>query len=188
MIIVGIDAGISGAICVYDFVNNKVIDIIDFPTYEVTMSTKVKGSKKFKKRRKVDCYKFACIMQRLRSYDQVKVYLEEVHSMPRDSVVAAFSFGEVFGICKMALAAFELNVDMIPPMAWKKEFDLIKCDKEDGRLKAIEVLPLDYAYFARKKDHNRADAALIALYGSSLISESDYMAANTVALNRNIQS
>jgi hypothetical protein len=38
-------------------------------------------------------------------------------------------------------------------------------DKERARQKALELFPGAHALLARKKDHGRAEAALIALYG-----------------------
>lgn len=59
------------------------------------------------------------------------------------------------------------TVIYMSPMAWKKYYGLKggKEGKEQSRLKAIELFP-DYEHcFKRKKDHNRAEAALIANYG-----------------------
>jgi hypothetical protein len=39
-------------------------------------------------------------------------------------------------------------------------------DKESGRQEALQLFPAAHAALARKKDHSRAEATLIALYGA----------------------
>ena len=39
-------------------------------------------------------------------------------------------------------------------------------DKESARQKALQLFPAAHAALARKKDHGRAEASLIALYGA----------------------
>jgi crossover junction endodeoxyribonuclease RuvC len=48
---------------------------------------------------------------------------------------------------------------------WKKFHALPGGDKEAGRQRALQLFPAAHELFARKKDHGRAEAALIALFG-----------------------
>ena len=47
---------------------------------------------------------------------------------------------------------------------WKKYFNLIKCEKDASRTKAIEIFPYFSTNLSKKKDANKADAILIASY------------------------
>lgn len=51
------------------------------------------------------------------------------------------------------------------PQVWKKHFRL-DSDKEKGRALALRTFAKTPEHFARKKDHGRAEAALLALYGA----------------------
>jgi crossover junction endodeoxyribonuclease RuvC len=50
------------------------------------------------------------------------------------------------------------------PSRWKKALGL-NGEAEASRARAIETWPNRADLFARKKDHNRAEAALLGLYG-----------------------
>ena len=54
---------------------------------------------------------------------------------------------------------------IVEPSAWKKFWKLPGKDKESGRQKALQLFPAAHAALARKKDHGRAEASLIALFG-----------------------
>jgi crossover junction endodeoxyribonuclease RuvC len=104
--------------------------------------------------------------------------LEKVHSMPGQGVSSTFKFGESFGWWKGALDAINIPYDLITPQRWQKEmFDFkpakgnrtaaewAKFRKELSLERARRLYPeAKEEYLARKKDHNRADALLIAGY------------------------
>ena len=58
---------------------------------------------------------------------------------------------------------------IIEASMWKKFHALRGGDKEAGRQRALQLFPAAHALLARKKDHGRGEAALIALYGATLI-------------------
>ncbi|MEM7518520.1 MAG: hypothetical protein AAF368_16555 [Planctomycetota bacterium] len=94
--------------------------------------------------------------------------LEAVASRPTDSHVTAFAFGEAFGSIKGSLAAAHVPWEPVQPAIWKREFKLSGKKGSDGadaaREAASRLFPESAHLFARKKDHNRADAALIAKF------------------------
>jgi crossover junction endodeoxyribonuclease RuvC len=47
---------------------------------------------------------------------------------------------------------------------WKRFWHLPGKDKEAARQKALQLFPDAHAALARKRDHGRGEAALIALY------------------------
>jgi crossover junction endodeoxyribonuclease RuvC len=54
----------------------------------------------------------------------------------------------------------------VRPVVWKKTFSLGK-DKEASRLRAMQLFP--GADLRQKKNHGRAEALLLALYGARLV-------------------
>ena len=60
---------------------------------------------------------------------------------------------------------------LVTPAVWKKALGLKggPDGKEPSRARALELFPHGHVHFARKKDHNRAEAALLALYAATKI-------------------
>jgi len=153
MIIIGIDPGISGAISVIE--NKKILEVYDTPTM-------IDGKKN---KRQINSAQVSNIIkERLKSGKEVVVVVEHVNAMPGQGVTSMFNFGQSFGVIKGICAALNLPIYFIRPTKWKKHFNLIKSNKDASRTKVIEVYPEISSKLQRKKDSNRADAILIALY------------------------
>lgn len=86
---------------------------------------------------------------------------EQVSAMPGQGVSSVFSLGDTFGCVRGVVACLEFQSKSISPVSWKKYFK-IPSDKEVARALAINLFPK--APLSRKKDHNRAEALLIARY------------------------
>ena len=155
MIIIGIDPGISGAISVVE--NKKILEVYDTPTM-------IDGKKN--KRQINSAQVTNIIKERLNKDKEVVVVVEHVNAMPGQGVTSMFNFGQSFGVIKGICAALSLPIYFVRPTKWKKHFNLIKTHKDASRTKVIEVYPELSNKLHRKKDSNRADAILIALYFS----------------------
>ena len=95
-----------------------------------------------------------------------KAYLESVHSMPRDGVRSAFSFGKSYGNLETLLVAAEIPFERVTPSVWQKEFGLIKRKGETHTQKKNRHKSLAQEMFPSVKvTHAVADALLIAEYG-----------------------
>jgi crossover junction endodeoxyribonuclease RuvC len=57
--------------------------------------------------------------------------------------------------------------EMIEASAWKRFFHLHAGDKEGSRQLALQRFPSAHALLARRKDHNKAESMLIALFASA---------------------
>jgi len=93
--------------------------------------------------------------------------LEKVHSMPKQGVSSSFKFGDNFGQWKGRLDALGIPYDLVTPQKWQKEiFDsMTKTDRKTMSLdRARRLFPEMSDMLKRKKDHNRAEALLIAEY------------------------
>ena len=143
--ILGIDPGLDGGIALLE---GNAIALLE------TIPTEPKGG--FIKRQ-VDAQKLSNI---LRVYPISVCYLERVASRPGQGVGSVFSFGDTYGAIRGVLGALNIPTYTVAPQTWKKE---LKISSKDDSLKAIkELYPL---LKMRKKDHNIAEALLLALYG-----------------------
>lgn len=90
-------------------------------------------------------------------------YLEEVHAMPKQGVVSTFTFGENFGWWKGVLTAMGVPFKTIRPQEWQKGLVPKRGGLTDKPSLDVARQIFTTAPLGRKKDHNRADALLIAL-------------------------
>ena len=155
MIIIGIDPGITGAICILE--NRKVVEVYDIPTM-------IDGKKN--KRQVNGAQVTNIIRERLNENKEVVVVVEQVNAMPGQGVTSMFNFGQSFGVIKGICSALSIPIYFVRPTKWKKHFNLIKTNKDASRTKVIEVYPEISSKLSRKKDANKADAILIARYFS----------------------
>lgn len=90
-----------------------------------------------------------------------EVVVEEVHSMPRDGVRQAFSFGMAYGGAVALAQRFKSPWHLVRPQMWKKNLGL-SSDKKESLKMARELWPA--APLDRVKDNGRAEALLLAEY------------------------
>ena len=88
--------------------------------------------------------------------------VELVHSMPKQGVASTFRFGMACGIIRGVLLGAGVPIIDVTPNTWKKYFRLNN-EAEKSRALACQRFPTLLG-LARKKDHNRAEALLIALW------------------------
>jgi len=153
MIIIGIDPGVSGAICI--LTNGKITEIYEMPTM-------IDGKKNKKQVNGAEVTNI--INKELVNEKDINVVIEHVSAMPGQGVTSMFNFGQSFGVLKGICAALKLPVHFIRPVKWKKHFNLINTEKDASRTKVIEVFPYISSKISKKKDANKADAILIASY------------------------
>ena len=164
MLIIGIDPGISGAICFFD--NGQVKEIINMP---------VMADGKKNKRQVNGPQTYNEILKRINNYPKkdIIVVIEQVSAMPGQGVTSMFNFGQSFGVIKGICSAMQLSMFFIRPAKWKKYFSLIKTEKDASRTKVIEIFPYISSELSRKKDSNKADAVLIASFFYNTFNKSD---------------
>ena len=155
MLIIGIDPGISGAICFFE--DGQVKEIIDMP---------VMADGKKNKRQINGPQVYNEILKRINKFQKkdIIVVIEQVSAMPGQGVTSMFNFGQSFGVLKGICSAMQLSMFFIRPAKWKKYFGLIKTEKDASRTKVIEIFPYISSQLSRKKDSNKADAILIASF------------------------
>ena len=155
MLIIGIDPGITGAICFFE--DGKIIDVVEMPNM-------AEGKKN--KRQVNGAQIYHEISKRIKNLEKknIKVIIEQVAAMPGQGVTSMFNFGQSFGVLKGICSAMQLSMYFVRPAKWKKYFNLINSEKDASRTKAIQIFPYISAQLSRKKDSNKADAILIASF------------------------
>ena len=155
MLIIGIDPGISGAICFFE--KGEIKEVMEMPSMAEGKKNKrqINGPQIFNE-----------IEKRIKSFEKknVCVVVEQVSAMPGQGVTSMFNFGQSFGVIKGICAAMQLPIYFVRPAKWKKYFNLIKTNKDASRTKVIEIFPYISSKLSKKKDSNKADAILIASF------------------------
>jgi crossover junction endodeoxyribonuclease RuvC len=149
MNILAIDPGLEGAGAVMD-AGGELIEVFDLPTIG-------EGA-----RRRIDAANLADLIRSHTPY--AFAIVEQVGAWPKQGVASTFRFGQAHGTILGVVGALAIPVRHATPARWKKAFGL-NSDAEASRARAIETWPTYAGLFARKRGHNRAEAALLGLYG-----------------------
>ena len=154
----GIDPGIHGAIAIfYPRADGDRVEVIDFPL----VATKKTGRRHVRNEINENALTDWVINHQGQTD---KAFVEQVNSMPKQGVSSTFRFGMSYGIIRGILSARCLPYELVRPQKWKKAMGVGR-DKDECRLLASRMFPTQSGLFERKKDANRAEAVLIAVYG-----------------------
>lgn len=151
--IIGVDPGVNGALALLE--DGALVDVADMPC---TITNRSDG----RIRRRVDA---AGLSQILARWQPRLALVEMVHASPGMGVGSAFSFGHTAGTIEATLTLAGCDVRQTHPSAWKRAMG-VPADKAETVASATDLFGA--AHWPRKKDHGRAEAALIALYGHRL--------------------
>lgn len=181
MLYIGIDPGISGAIAFLNFLPGGSIDVWfeDMPVLKVAGSTRVRSE-----------YDEDAIASKLRSGvakaggGPVLVAIEVQSAMPNFrakkqqpgepagkpeahsiGVSSSFAIGTGWGVLRGVCGGLGLPRVFVSPRTWKAKL-MRDCPKEKDASIAVakRMFPQSAEHLARKKDHARAEALLIAEY------------------------
>ncbi|HVA19802.1 MAG TPA: hypothetical protein VMU55_06495 [Solirubrobacteraceae bacterium] len=161
MIVIGIDIGLSGALACH---GKGLIAVADMPTMQ-------RGDGGATVRYQVNAAGLAELLRAwIVGYDknEVMVVIEKVSAMPRalngrsQGGASTFSLGLSAGIVEGVVSAMHLPHELVPPARWKAALKVPK-GKPAARALAQRLYP--GVNLSRVKDHNRAEAILIGLYG-----------------------
>lgn len=114
-----------------------------------------------KGKRRIDPWALSAMVQDLKPDS---VWIELVGPMPRDGSAGSFWFGKAAGIPEGICAALGLPIEAVTPQVWKKRLS-VPADKTGARARATKLLGRGDLW-PLVKDDGKAEAALIALYGS----------------------
>jgi len=154
MRMLGIDPGLEGSIAWRGDDADGVFGVSDIPTMGEGTKRRVNG---------------AVLADWLRKNEPhlgySGAYFELVGAMPKQGVSSTFRFGEATGTIAGVLQTLGIPIIRITPQVWKKHYGLQGQSKEQSRAFATQLFPECASALARKKDHQRAEALLIAAYG-----------------------
>lgn len=154
MRILGIDPGLSGALAVWD---GRILKVADVPI----VKARARGNEVNLPALADILYKWGHIAQ---STPLTAAYIERNSVRPREGISSAQKNGLTAGILLGCTVVYCRNIIRPTPNQWKKAIGLT-ADKDYSRTRAIETFPDYHKLFARKKDHGRAEAAMLAYYG-----------------------
>jgi crossover junction endodeoxyribonuclease RuvC len=151
-VVLGVDLGVSGAVSVLLEVG-ELVTSFDVPT----LNDGPKG------RRTVNG---PLLAQLIAETHAARAYIEAVGPRPHEGSVQSFAFGRAKGLTEGICAALGLSITWIAPTVWKRIVNIPPGPNKDlARSEAIRRWPARAELFIRKRDHNRAESALIALAG-----------------------
>jgi hypothetical protein len=164
---IAIDPGLTGAIALYAPSLNKRLDVADLPTKSIG---KGKGNKVRVFLDVIGIHALICAFHDTalgRDLDPVAI-IEHVAAAPGQGVSSAFTFGRTYGVLFTLLQVSGLPVAEVTPRQWKRQLFLGGQDKAASMAMARQLFPIntERGEFDRKKDHNRAEAALLAYWAS----------------------
>ena len=154
MIVAGIDPGIHGGLAIVtieDGAAPRLVDAIAVPVIGTNAKERVD---------------VIAIRTWVSKHDVQHAFIERAQAMPKQGSSSGFKFGRAVGAIEAAIALSEIPVTIVEPSAWKRFYKLPGKEKEASRQRALEIFPASHALLARKLDHGRGEAALIALFGA----------------------
>ena len=159
-IVVGIDPGLSGALAFYCDGQCRTEDM---PVLLVTRGGKSK--------RDIDPHALTSL---LRLNPVVHAFIEQVGAMPGQGSSSLFAFGKGYGIVIGVLAAVGIPYSFVSPRTWKSAL-IVPAAKDGARARASQLIPSAAGQWKLVKNDGRAEAALIALWGSRQVVASGRM-------------
>jgi hypothetical protein len=168
--ILGVDPGLHGALALYGDADD--LRIFDVPTFKVQVGDSLKNQ--------INQAQVAAWLEIHRHMIDFAM-VEKVGAMarggipcrlckrsPSQGVTSAFSFGWTAGSISQAIASAGIHIEYVQPVVWKRKFGLIGQGKDASRGAASRILPKHAGQWPLKKHDGRAEAALLAVYGSLL--------------------
>jgi hypothetical protein len=150
MIILAVDPGITGALAFYDTASQD-LDVVDMPILDGDVNP-----------HEIRAY--------LVTFLPDIAIIEHVHPHPNEGVSSVWRFAAAFTTARVVVQMQNIPTMLVSPAKWKRKMGLRggALGKEQARRLVVETFPIYAHRFSRKKDHGRAEAALLAVYASGL--------------------
>jgi hypothetical protein len=176
---IGIDPGQKGSLVVVKFNNNKNFTVKNIKNIQFYDFTTIKKNLNYNNianpvSNLIDVYPMKKVLERVKNKQETYINIEKVHTMPLQGVSSSGNFMMNFGLLKGFLLGSGFKLNCISPQVWKRYYGLLKKIKDASRILAIDKFgdcniykeenKTVYDYLKYKKNVDRADALLIALY------------------------
>jgi hypothetical protein len=164
MRVLGIDPGVTGAWAIVECqpdskgVPPEVIQLGDLPVKTIRMSRR--------DTKRLDAEKLDDLLGDLLTPELGidRVFVERLTGAPGITSTTAFSLGWTAAVLDTMLTSHGWkDYKATHPSAWKRAL-LVPADKAAAKARATKLFRTD-RHWPKEKDHNRAEAALIALFG-----------------------
>lgn len=155
MIYIGIDPGLTGAVAAILAMDGE-IQVCEMPVMMNALA-----AKRGRKRMQVSPHALAERLAEFQRNESV-VFLEYTQCGMKGAI-ANYSLGHSSGIIMGVLAAMGFRYEVVRPQEWKKEFGLLRTQKEASRTVAQQLFP--HVDLSRRKDDGKAEALLLAEWG-----------------------
>ena len=155
-LILGIDPGVRGGLALVEINDGTapaLLEAIDIPTVGI------------KAKERVDVL---ALRAWITAHRPQHAFIERAQALPKQGSSSGFKYGRATGALEAVIACCEVPITIVEPAVWKKAHHLRGGDKEGARQRALQLFPAAHTLLARKRDHGRAEAALVALYGGEL--------------------
>lgn len=156
--ILGIDPGLNGAYAILD--GRHAVALDHLPAH------RTQHGKTGKVRSELDLHALKDV---LAAYAISHVFLERVAARPGQGVSSMFRFGQAAGGLYGLLVGLALPTSFVTPQQWQKHHG-IGGVPDAAQQRAVQLYPVVSAHLSRKRDDQRADALLIAVYGLAMLS------------------
>lgn len=152
MRVLGVDPGLTGALAVVKAGEGAgaLVSWSDMPTTN--------------KGKELDVEALHYLVVAARDRGARVMVIERQQAAPGQGVGSTFKLGMQYGLILGLARAAGMRIVEVAPALWKSGMRL-GSDKAQSRQAAMKAWPNDAKLFARVKDHGRAEAALIALWG-----------------------
>ena len=151
--LLAVDIGAHGAAALLDQ-SGALLDVVDLPTFDAGPAC----------RPEISPHLFAAIVRR---WDPARAWVKHIGPRLGDRPAGAFAFGGSKATVETVLACCGVPFRTVTPAVWKRAVGIPagKGMKDLARSRAIERWPARADLFARKLDHDRAEACLIGWAG-----------------------
>lgn len=148
MIILGVDPGVSGALAFLSTEQLDFVGVYDMPILDGDINPHM-------------------LHRIIGDHEPDVAMIERSHPHPKEGVNSVWRYASAFTTAVVVTKLLVVPMIFVSPAKWKKSMALTK-DKEQSRARAIETFPACSDQFKLKKHHNRAEAAMLAFYASTL--------------------
>jgi Holliday junction resolvasome RuvABC endonuclease subunit len=155
--LLGIDPGAAPTVCLLHVEPGKRIAADFWEADETAVAMRVNGHNR------LECSP-ALMSRIIKEAAPQYVFLERALPRPGEGVSSVFRYARAYGICEAVCTCAGIHLQTVLPQVWKKSLELAE-GKDSARYLASQMCPDLADKFERAKDHNRADAFLIAYYG-----------------------
>jgi crossover junction endodeoxyribonuclease RuvC len=167
MLTIGIDVGLTGALATLDE-QGEVRFVADLPVSTIGKTRWINGGEFLR-----------LLFAACNGSDPARVIVEQTHATPKLGVSTAHAMGQALGSVVAILQVAELSFETVPPAKWKRALGLLAPGTTDQYKKsasldrARQLFPK--ARLDRVKDHNRAEAMLVAHYAQRFLYAPDLL-------------